>query len=143
MGHTAKLIAPQLAKPYVERGKNDAADAEALCEAASRPTMRYVPAKTVDQQAALMLAASRERLVRARTQLGNAIRGHRPWPIPRREHPRSGCKAAEFGLAADHAHVEARLDAVDAELRAWHKTSAVAQRLTQIPGVGLVVSSCW
>ena len=158
MGHTAKLIAPQLAKPYVKRGKNDAADAEALCEAAGRPTMRYVPAKTTSQQAALMLAASRERLVRARTQLANAIRGHAAefglvaakgashvaellalvqadTMIP------AVARAVFAGLAADHAHVEARLDAVDAELRAWHKTSAVAQRLTQIPGVGLVVSS--
>ncbi len=55
LGHDVKLIAPQLAKPYVKRGKNDAADAEALCEAASRPTMRFVPVKTADQQAALML----------------------------------------------------------------------------------------
>jgi transposase len=158
MGHTAKLIAPQLAKPYVKRGKNDAADAEALCEAASRPTMRYVPVKTVDQQAALMLAASRERLVHARTQLGNAIRGHAT------EFGLIAAKGASHvaallaqvqadtaipavargvfaGLSADHAHVEARLAAVDAEMRAWHKASAVAQRLTQIPGVGPVIAS--
>src|SRR5258706_15136372 len=74
-GHEVKLIAPQLAKPYVKRGKNDAADAEALCEAASRPTMRFVPAKTADQQAALMLVGMRTRLIKRRTQLANAIRG--------------------------------------------------------------------
>ena len=74
-GHEVKLIAPQLAKPYVKRGKNDAADAEALCEAMSRPTMRFVPVKTADQQAALMLVGVRERLIRNRTQLSNAIRG--------------------------------------------------------------------
>ena len=79
-----RLIAPQLAKPYVARGKNDAADAAALCEATSRPHMRFVPAKTTDQQAALMLAGQRERLVRQRTQLVNTIRGH----------------GAEFGLVA-------------------------------------------
>ncbi len=158
MGHTVKLIAPQLAKPYVKRGKNDAADAEALCEAASRPTMRYVPAKTVDQQAALMLAASRERLVRARTQLANAIRGHAA------EFGLVAAKGASHvaellamvqddasipavarqvfaGLAADHAHLQARLAAVDADLRAWYKESAVAQRLTQIPGVGPLIAS--
>ena len=56
-GHEVKLIAPQLAKPYVKRGKNNATDAEALCEAMSRPTMRFVPVKTADQQAALMLLA--------------------------------------------------------------------------------------
>ena len=72
-GHEVKLIAPQLAKPYVKRGKNDAADAEALCEAMSRPTMRFVPVKTADQQAALMLIGMRERLIRNRTQLANTI----------------------------------------------------------------------
>ena len=75
-GHSVKLIAPQLVKPYVKRGKNDAADAEALCEAASRPTMRFVPVKTAEQQAALMLVGVRDRLIRNRTQLVNAIRGY-------------------------------------------------------------------
>ena len=73
-GHEVKLIAPQLVKPYVKRGKNDAADAEALCEAMSRPTMRFVPVKTAEQQAALMLMGPREQLVASRTQLSNAIR---------------------------------------------------------------------
>src|SRR4051812_21327746 len=62
-GHTVKLIAPQLVKPYIKRGKNDAADAEALCEAMSRPTMRFVPVKTAEQQAALMLVGVRDRLI--------------------------------------------------------------------------------
>jgi transposase len=65
-----------LAKPYVKRGKNDAADAEALCEAMSRPTMRFVPVKTAEQQAALMLVGVRDRLIRNRTQLANTIRGY-------------------------------------------------------------------
>ena len=76
LGHQVKLIAPQLAKPYVKRGKNDAADAEALCEAMSRPTMRCVPVKTAEQQAALMLHRTRDLLIRQRTQLINAIRAH-------------------------------------------------------------------
>src|ERR1700730_6313461 len=75
-GHEVKMIAPQLVKPYVKRGKNDAADAEALCEAMSRPTMRFVPVKTAERQAALMLLGLRDRLVRNRTQLSNAIRGY-------------------------------------------------------------------
>ena len=66
-GHTVKLIPPQLVKPYVKRGKNDAADAEALCEAMSRPTMRFVPVKTAEQQAALMLVGVRNRLIRVIT----------------------------------------------------------------------------
>jgi len=75
-GHSVKLIAPQLVKPYVKRGKDDAADAEALCAAMSRPTMRFAPVKTAEQQAALMLVGARDRLIRNRTQLTNAIRGH-------------------------------------------------------------------
>jgi transposase len=88
--HSVKLIAPQLVKPYLKRGKNDAADAEALCEAMSRPvlgldpTMRFVPVKTADRQAALMLVGVRDQLIRNRTQLSNAIRGY----------------AGEFGLTA-------------------------------------------
>src|ERR1035437_7779991 len=83
-GHEVKLIAPQLVKPYVKRGKNDGADAEALCEAMSRPTMRFVPVKTAEQQAAVMLVGVRDRLIRNRTQLANSIRGY----------------ASEFGFTA-------------------------------------------
>jgi transposase len=89
-GHSVKLITPQLVKPYIKRGKNDAVDAEALCEAMSRPVlgldpgMRFVPVKTAEQQAALMLVGVRDRLIRNRTQLSNAIRGY----------------AGEFGLTA-------------------------------------------
>ena len=67
---------PQFVKPYVKSQKNDAADAEAICEAVQRPTMRFVPLKTVDQQAALMLHRTREFLIRQRTSLISAIRGH-------------------------------------------------------------------
>lgn len=152
-GHDVRLIAPQLVKPYVKRGKNDAADAEALCEAMARPTMRFVPIKTAEQQAALMLVGLRDRLVRSRTQLVNAMRGY----------------AAEFGITAAKgtAHVgalldriradaalpdlarelfevhareyealQARLDEVDAKLMAWHKADPCSRRLAQIPGVG-------
>lgn len=82
MGHEVRLIASQLAKSYVKRGKNDVADAEALCEAMSRPTMRFVPVRTVAQQAALLLASERGRLVSGCTRLANVIRGHRPLADP-------------------------------------------------------------
>src|SRR5258705_4082486 len=82
LGHTVKLIAPQHVKPYIKRNKNDGRDAEGLCEAMSRPTMQFVPVKTEEQQAALMLAGVRQQLIARRTQLSNAIRGY----------------AAEFGL---------------------------------------------
>jgi transposase len=68
-GHEVRLLSPQHVKPYVKRGKNDASDAEALCEAMSRPTMRCVPTKTEEQQAALMLVTVRDRLVRKRTNI--------------------------------------------------------------------------
>ena len=152
-GHTVKLIAPQLVKPYIKRGKNDAADAEALCEAMSRPTMRFVPVKTAEQQAALMLVGVRDRLIRNRTQLTNAIRGY----------------AGEFGLTAakgkahldplleriqadeslpalarelfaaqaeEYAQLQAQIDEVDAKLMAWHRADECSQRLAKIPGVG-------
>ncbi|HWJ18545.1 MAG TPA: IS110 family transposase [Geobacterales bacterium] len=152
-GHTVKLIPPQLVKPYVKRGKNDAADAEALCEAMSRPTMRFVPVKTAEQQAALMLVSVRDRLIRNRTQLANAIRGH----------------AAEFGLTAakgmahlvplldriqadeslpalarelfalqanEYIQMQAQIKEIDAKLTAWHRADECSQRLAKIPGVG-------
>jgi transposase len=158
LGHEVKLIAPQLAKPYVKRGKNDAADAEALCEAMSRPTMRFVPVKTGDQQAALMLVGMRDRLIRNRTQLANAIRGY----------------AAEFGLTAakgicrielllkdiasddnmpelardlfaihrrEYELLQAEVEKVEARLMEWHRNDECSQRLSQIPGVGPISAS--
>src|SRR5439155_13055069 len=84
LGHEVMLIPPQYIKPYVKRGKNDAIDAEAICEAMSRPTMRFVPVKTAEQQAALTMLGVRDLLVKQRTMLINALRGH----------------AAEFGVTA-------------------------------------------
>jgi transposase len=75
LGHEVKLIAPQFVKPYVKSGKNDANDAEVICEAASRPTMRYVAVKTPEQQASQAMHRVRSRLVGARTALVNDIRG--------------------------------------------------------------------
>ena len=76
LGHEVRLIPPVYVKPFVKRQKNDAADAEAICEAAGRPTMRFVSVKTEEQQARAMLFRTRDLLVRQRTQLINALRGH-------------------------------------------------------------------
>ncbi len=84
LGHDVRLMPPSYVKPYVKRQKNDAADAEAICEAVQRPTMRFVELKTVEQQSILMLHRVRLMLTRQRTQTGNAIRAH----------------LAEFGLVA-------------------------------------------
>jgi transposase len=152
-GHEVKLIAPQLAKPYVKRGKNDAADAEALCEAMSRPTMRFVPVKSAEQQAALMLVGVRERLIRNRTQLANAIRGFAAEfglapakgmahlvplldrlrddeNLPALARELFACQAEEYG------QLQARIDVIDAKLAAWHHANPLSRRLARIPGVG-------
>src|SRR4051794_8713763 len=76
LGHDVKLLPPNYVKAYLKRGKTDAADAEAICEAVTRPGMRFVPVKTVAQQSVLMLHRTRDLLVRQRTMLVNAIRGH-------------------------------------------------------------------
>lgn len=153
LGHRVKLIAPQHVKAYVRRGKNDSADAEAGCEAMSRPRTRFVPVKSAEQQAALMLVSVRGRLVRNRTQLANAIRGH----------------AAEFGLVAargldkiepllaaiakdaslpdlarelfaglgrEWGRLQGEVKALEAQLMAWHRADPTSRRLAQIPSVG-------
>lgn len=83
LGHDVKMIPPAYVKPYVKRQKNDAADAAAICEAVTRPSMRFVAVRTIDNQAALMAHKVREMLVSQRTQLLNTLRGHlgaAPWP---------------------------------------------------------------
>ncbi len=158
LGHEVKLIAPQHVKRYVKRGKNDANDAAGGCEAMSRPTMGFVPVKTAEQQAALMLAGVRDTIARERTQLTNTIRGY----------------AAEFGLvtpkglckiepllariaedqtlptlardlfavlSANYAEVQARFKEVDAKLLAWHRAHTVSVALAEIPGVGPIGAS--
>ena len=76
IGHTVRLMPPSYVKAYLKRSKNDANDAAAICEAVTRPSMRFVPIKTKDQQTGLMLHRTRQLLVRQRTMLSNAIRGH-------------------------------------------------------------------
>jgi transposase len=152
-GHSVKLIAPQLVKPYVKRGKNDAADAEALCEAMSRPTMRFVPVKTAEQQAALMMVGLRDRLIRNCTQLSNAICGYAAEfgftaakgkahlaPLLERIQADQSVPLQGRELFAAHAEEYARLqrqiEEVDAKLMAWHKANECSRRLAKIPGVG-------
>jgi transposase len=153
LGHAPVLIPPQYIKPYVKRGKNDAIDAAAICEAMSRPQMRFVAVKSADDQAALMLLKVRDLLVKQRTMLINAIRGH----------------AAEFGvigakgpqkiadllqriaadgdlpalaretiasLASQLTAIEARLQPLEAKLIARHKAEPRSQLLATIPGLG-------
>jgi len=155
LGHEVRLMPPQYVKAYLKRGKNDAADAEALCEAMSRPSMRFVTVKTEAEQAALMLVGVREQLVRRRTQLSNMIRGYaaefglvaarglcRVEPLLARieahEELPAQARALFAELGAAYAAVQDRAAALDAELKVWHRQSAPSQRLAQIPGIGPV-----
>jgi transposase len=158
MGHNVRLIPPQYVKPFVKRSKNDRNDAEAINEAAARPSMRSVAIKTVDQQAQCMILKHRDMLVGQRTQAINALRGH----------------AAEFGVVAAKGtgkviallelltaengipavavamfaqmgvHIESldeRIAALDVELTELHKKDSLCQALSEIPGVGRLVAT--
>ena len=111
LGHEVKLMPPAYVKAYVKRNKNDAADAEAICEAVTRPSMRFVPVKDVDQQAVLMMHRARKLLVRQRTMLVNALRAH----------------LAEFGIIAPQGlrHVEQLVEAIEDDRLAHAGTRAV------------------
>ena len=153
LGHEVVLIAPQHVKPYVRRGKNDAADAEAICEAMGRPRTRFVPVKSAEQQAALMLVGVRDALVRRRTQLSNAIRGYgaefglvsargldKIAPLLARiaadETLPDAAKELFAVLGEDYAEVERRVAGLEGQLLAWHQGNEQSQRLSRIPGVG-------
>jgi transposase len=153
LGHEVRLMPPQYVKAYVKRGKNDAADAAAICEAVTRPSMRFVPVKTEEQQSALTMHRVRELLVRQRTQLINAVRGHLaefglvgpqgPWNVPQllasmqedRRVPELARQVLEL-LAAQLDEVGQRIAEVDTRIMAWHKANPVSRRLVTIPGIG-------
>lgn len=155
-GHEVRLIPPQYVKPYLKRGKNDRNDAAAICEAAGRPDMRFVLAKTEDQQAQSLVLKVRATLVDQRTQLINALRGH----------------ATEFGvvagtgtgkviallaaieaeatvpavgkemlalLGAQIAHLDGRIAALEAKISAMHKANAISQLLATAPGIAEII----
>jgi transposase len=159
LGHEVKLMPPAYVKAYVKRNKNDAADAEAICEAVTRPSMRFVPVKDVDQQSVLMMHRARNLLVRQRTMLVNALRAH----------------LAEFGIIAPQGlrHVErlagaieedspalpelarsilrlvvaqlndtqAKVRQIEAKLGKWHRSHRVSKLLATVPGVGIMGAS--
>jgi len=153
LGHEVMLIPPQYIKAYVKRGKNDAIDAEAICEAMSRPTMRFVPVKTVEQQGALTMLGVRDLLIKQRTMLINAMRGHAAeFGVTAAKGPKQitellarlasdqGVPALAremVGLLADQlAAVNAKLKVIEARLMMWHRHDQTSQCLATIPGVG-------
>jgi transposase len=162
LGHAVKLMPPSYVKPYVRRGKNDATDAEAICEAVTRPNMRFVPVKSADQQAVLMLHRARALLIRQRTMLANALRAHLAefgfvvaqgvgrvasliekifgdggdaLPLPRL------MLTALAPLAAQFLDLAPRIKALEVELLAWHRKNEESRRLETIPGVGFITAT--
>jgi transposase len=147
----------QYVKAYVKRNKNDAADAAAICEAVVRPTMRFVAVKTAEQQAAVLLHRGRERLVRQRTGLVNALRAHlaefgiiapqglrnvgRLIAIVRDEDDARLPDLARQVLEVQIEQLEAAVAAIEKQLMAWHKSNPVSQRLATIPGIGPIIAT--
>ena len=160
LGHEVRLISPHFVKPFVKTNKNDAKDAEAIVEAALRPTMRFVPVKSEEQQSTLMLHRARELLVRQKTQLINAIRGHCTEfgvvvaqgafrigelvaIIRDREDSRlpASTKMVLMMLVDQFEHTKKQILACEKELKAAFKRDEAAQRLATIPGIGMITAT--
>lgn len=160
LGHEVKLMPPAYVKPYVKRGKTDAADAEAICEAVTRPSMRFVPMKSAEQQAALALHRTRDLLVKQRTRLVNMVRAllaefgiemarglRHALALAARlsagaapEVPALAQRVVK-GLADQIGALQVQLAALEKELLAWHRSNELSQRLASIPGVGVISAS--
>jgi len=157
LGHEVRLIPPQYVKPYVKRGKNDRNDAAAICEAAGRPGMHFVPVKSVTQQAQGMVLKVRETLVGQRTLLANTLRGHAAefgviagkgpskiapllTAIEQASNIPAEAKNMAILLGQQIADLDVKIKEIDVKLVAAHKANAVSQRLATIPGVGPVTA---
>lgn len=160
LGHDVRLMPPSYVKAYLRRQKNDAADAEAICEAVTRPSMRFVPVKSADQQGVLVLHRTRDLLVRQRTMLINAIRGHcaefgmiAPQGARRSVDLIEQVRAADASTLPDIARstllmLAGQLDALaiqihslERQLMIWHRQDETSQRLATIPGIGIITAT--
>jgi transposase len=160
LGHVVRLMPPQYVKAYVRRNKNDAADAAAICEAVRRPSMRFVPVKTIEQQSALLMHRARDLLIRQRTMLVNALRGHMAefgFVEAQGLHKVAGLIAIVMNdgderlpdlarqalslIAEQIAELQNRISALERQILAWHKNNAVSQRLATIPGIGPIIAT--
>ena len=160
LGHTVKLMAPQFVKPYVKSNKNDAADAEAICEAVSRPSMRFVPVKNVEQQSVLSLHRVRQGFVKARTAQANQIRGllsefgivvpqgiayvtqRVPQLIEDASHELPGSFRCLIDRLLEHLRLlHHQVEEIEAQIQAWHRENALSQRVEKIPGIGYLTAS--
>jgi len=160
LGHDVRLMPPSYVKAYVKRGKNDAADAAAICEAVRRPSMRYVPIKSTEQQSALMLHRTRDLLIRQRTQLINAIRAHlaelglvaqkgreglqqlmRTAADAHDEALPSDARFACQAIVAQLQAVQMQIAGLDKRMHQAHRANPASKRLETIPGFGVIVST--
>jgi transposase len=160
LGHDVRLMPPAYVKPYVKRQKNDAADAEAICEAVSRPNMRFVPIKSAERQGVLMLHRTRDLLMRQRTMTLNAVRAHlaefglitaqgphklltligaiRTGVMPGL--PETAREALE-SLATQLDNFAGEIRKLERQLMTWHRADKTSQRLKTIPGVGIITAT--
>lgn len=160
LGHEVKLMPPHYVKPYVKRSKNDASDAAAICEAVTRPTMRFVSVKSTEQQSVLILHRGRDLLVRQRTMLINAIRAHMaefgivaPVGVPQvkkllaiiadQSDTRlpSLARSCLQSLVRQFVTLHHEIHATEHRIHAWHRSNEVSRRLETIPGIGPVIAS--
>ena len=160
LGHTAKLMPPAYVKPYVKRHKNDAADAEAICEAVTRANMRFVATKTPEQQSCLTLHRTRHLLMRQQTSVINAIRAHLAEfgivaPVGRNgveqllgvvadsndKRLPEVARACVAALGAQLRVLKVQILEFDRMIMAWHRSSEASKRLDQVPGVGPVLAT--
>jgi transposase len=155
LGHTVRLMPPAYVKPYVKRQKNDATDAEAICEAVTRPNMRFVPTKTVEQQSCLMLHRARHLFIRQQTAVINSIRAYLAEfgivaPVggrgveqllevvadPADERLTEVARTCLTALGSQLRALKAQILEFDRRIIAWHRSNATSKRLDAIPGVG-------
>jgi len=155
LGHTVRLMAPQFVKPYVKSNKNDAADAEAICEAVARPSMRFVPIKNIEQQSVLSLHRVRQGFVKARTAQANQIRGllgeyglivpqgiaYIAQRVPDLIEDASTELPGSFRLLIDRLVEHLKLlhrqvEEIEMQIKAWHRASEASRRLEKVPGIG-------
>lgn len=160
LGHTVKLMAPQFVKPYVKTNKSDTADAEAICEAVARPSMRFVPIKNSEQQAVLGLHRARQGFVHARTAQVNQIRGllsefgvviprgiaflakKVPEILEAGDNDLSTLSRELFSRLFNHfCELDRQVKELDGQIRAWHREDAKSRRLQAIPGIGPLTAS--
>ena len=159
LGHEVRLMPPAYVKAYVKRNKNDAADAAAICEAVTRPSMRFVPVKDVDQQAVLMMHRARNLLVRQRTMAVNALRAHlaefgvvAPQGLRHVERLVAAIEENKAGLpelarsilrliVAQLDDTQAKVRQIEAKLAQWHRNSRLSRLLETVPGVGILGAS--